>query len=557
MGEIRDTAPGPKERARELDDADDERGIREVFSARNATFSFAFLVAALGFAVIFVAGTLVDMAAADRPERLVELLFGTGAGNGDSLLYLAQIVAAILGIALTVVAIVVQLAANRYTAKIIDLFVRDPVNVPTLALFVASALEAIWVAHIHKPGEFVPRTGITITTILATASLLVLVPYFRHVFTFLEPQNVIKRIRDEMIETIDAIAAAGGGARAIGAAQARVIRSLDHLYDIARNSVGQSDRSLAIAAVFAVRDVLLDAGGKKARLPAGWFEIRPFMRKNTDFLNFPESSLRRFEEERSWLERKTAWELFRLFVAGLNGMRGLCTTIALAARELGEDALGRGAAGEVALWIRAFNTFIRGALNARDVRTAFNLLQQYRLFAERLIALGAIEPAREVVRHLRYYGRTADRMGLGFVLETAAHDTALLAAAALAAKLDDEVVREMLGALLGVDADAEAPLSGATRRGLRRAQVVLAARFLLEGREDLARTIADDMRREPPATLAAVREEILTAEPEFFELTERVASFGYIPPEAKPHVERFFGWLAEAPAPREPARGAA
>ena len=39
-----------------------------------------------------------------------------------------EVVAAVLAIAITVVAIIVELASNRYTHRITELFVREPIN---------------------------------------------------------------------------------------------------------------------------------------------------------------------------------------------------------------------------------------------------------------------------------------------------------------------------------------------------------------------------------------------------------------------------------------------
>ena len=52
---------------------------------------------------------------------------------------LAQIIAAVLGIAITVVSIVVQLAANRYTSRVTDMFFRDRTNLAVMGFFVVSA----------------------------------------------------------------------------------------------------------------------------------------------------------------------------------------------------------------------------------------------------------------------------------------------------------------------------------------------------------------------------------------------------------------------------------
>src|SRR4051812_18392094 len=95
-----------------------------LFLAPRHTFSFAFIVSLVGFLFLFIVGTRLDTWLGGGKHAFWELLAGPGGGSGDSLLYIAQVVAAVLGGALTVVAIVVQLAANRYTPKIIDLFVR-------------------------------------------------------------------------------------------------------------------------------------------------------------------------------------------------------------------------------------------------------------------------------------------------------------------------------------------------------------------------------------------------------------------------------------------------
>ena len=68
------------------------------------------------------------------------------------------------------------------------------------------------------------------------------------------------------------------------------------------------------------------------------------------------------------------------------------------------------------------NSYLRAALNARAVRTAYNVLNQYRLLVESMIRGGADDIAIEGVRHMIYYGRTSYDMQLGFVTETVAYD---------------------------------------------------------------------------------------------------------------------------------------
>src|SRR4051794_39064518 len=72
---------------------------------------------------------------------------------------MAQVVAAVLGIVITVVSIVVQLAATRYTPRIADMFFRDKTNLGVLAFFVIACINAVWVSVSVGKG-FVPRISI-------------------------------------------------------------------------------------------------------------------------------------------------------------------------------------------------------------------------------------------------------------------------------------------------------------------------------------------------------------------------------------------------------------
>ena len=100
---------------------------------------------------------------------------------------LSQVIAAVLGIAITVVSIVVQLAATRYTSRVADLFFRDRINLGVMGFFVVACVEALWVSFTVRR-DYVPQATITATVIMASGSVLLLVPYFAFVFDFLDPE---------------------------------------------------------------------------------------------------------------------------------------------------------------------------------------------------------------------------------------------------------------------------------------------------------------------------------------------------------------------------------
>src|SRR5262245_36110350 len=158
------------------------------------------------FAVaVFAALWLLDYFALDSGRRtgqgpLGQLLAFDAESMQNAIASLAQVIAAVLGIAITVVSIVVQLAANRYTSRVADMFFRDRTNLAVMGFFVVACIEALWVSFgVRK--EYVPQATVTATVVMATTSLLVLVPYFAYVFAFLDPEKVIARIGAQTLES--------------------------------------------------------------------------------------------------------------------------------------------------------------------------------------------------------------------------------------------------------------------------------------------------------------------------------------------------------------------
>ena len=68
---------------------------------------------------------------------------------------LPSVVVAILGIAITVVSIILQLAATRYTPRVTEMFFRDRTNLAVMGFFVVASIHSLWVA-ISVREHFVP-----------------------------------------------------------------------------------------------------------------------------------------------------------------------------------------------------------------------------------------------------------------------------------------------------------------------------------------------------------------------------------------------------------------
>src|SRR5437868_7509021 len=82
---------------------------------------------------------------------------------------LAQVITAILGIVITVVSIVVQLAATRYTPRIAEMFFRDRTNLAVLGYFIVAGIISVWVS-LSVSKAFVPQVSITAALVMVTTS---------------------------------------------------------------------------------------------------------------------------------------------------------------------------------------------------------------------------------------------------------------------------------------------------------------------------------------------------------------------------------------------------
>jgi hypothetical protein len=223
-------------------------------------------------------------------------------------------------------------------------------------------------------------------------------------------------------------------------------------------------------------------------------------------------------------------------------MRDINYLVAIDTRYIGEAAAAAQDRELVALVFRFMNSYLRSTLNAREVRTAYNVLNQYRLLVEAMIRLGLHEHALEGVRHMSYYGHVSFDMKLTFVTETVAYDISSLCQAAHESALPAEDA--MLAQFLELDRPLRVSSQESALLGVRKAQVKLAAYYLTQGEEPKARVIANDMAEEPPERLLSIRralESVTTKD--FWEIIDRGRNFEYMPPAQRERLSQFFAWL--------------
>ncbi|MCB9672753.1 MAG: DUF2254 domain-containing protein [Alphaproteobacteria bacterium] len=514
------------------------RQRRPLSSSGLVPFLILFLAASLLYGALW----FVDYGSWDHNP----LVLWTGPAAYDVLLNFAEVTIGVLGAAITVVAILVELASTRYTARVTELFVRDRTNAAVMGFFVVTSVVVLWVEmSLGEEGQ--PKAMMLTATVLQTTSLLVLLPYFTYVFDFLSPTRVIERIQEAGSSCVRGLSGRVHVSReAIEGARVDVILSLEQLGDIALNSIENKDKSLTLAAVRALERLALDAIEHKSRLPEPWFDTTTLVRTDQDFIALHPDMVEALTERRTWLETKVFRQYQDVFGEALNRMRDVNHLIAIHTRHVAVTAIRVDDPHAVQLSIRFFNTYLRAAINARDVRSTYNLFNEYRIFAERAMDVQRTDLVVTVANHMKFYGQLAFGMNLAFLLETVAFDLCMLLERAH--ERGAECHDPLLDVFLDVDREPESKGMEASLRGVRKAQIRLATCYLVSGRPELAQRIADDMRAEPADRLRSIRSELeRVAEQEYWEMSDRGVNFEWLPPERRATLGTFYAWLLPDP----------
>jgi hypothetical protein len=273
--------------------------MSRVWARQTAILAIAAVVIFWGFYTLDHVAQSINGHAQGNP---LQRYFNYDPGSlANAIASLADVNAAVFGIVLTVVSIIVQLTADRYTG-VARMFMRDRINVLVPAYYVVACVVSVWLSASVQP-QFVPHATVTAVLSITTGGLVIMAPYFGYVFWFLEPRHIIARIRE------DAVARAISGAlkqdkENCFAAQAQTLFALEELTDITNNSVSGRDKIIASEAVDALKDLTLEYLKVKPRASDVWFSIGPQIRLNPDFVAMDPESLGDLETRRTWVEWK-------------------------------------------------------------------------------------------------------------------------------------------------------------------------------------------------------------------------------------------------------------
>lgn len=460
---------------------------------------------------------------------------------------LAEVLSGVLGFTISVVAIVVQLSADRFTPKVTELFLRERTNFSVILFLITANLIAVWTTLVFSVIEN-PLFLVILNLILGTLSFVILIPYFIFVFNFLRPVSIIYKIEQQIRQAVIRSFDSTRVETQIIPAHRQCLSALDEIKGIAVNALRQRENLIMLDSLDSLKAFALFYGVYKHKLPSYWFLLTEPITRDPDFVSVDTAKLRGIESDRTWVEAKIFRQYQAIFTDAVNEVREACYIIGINTRELAEQAIQTNRLELVELSIKFFNTYLRAVINSRDIRTGYNILKQYRLVAESAIHNHQDSVALEIGQYFRYYSLLSYKAGLLFLSETFAFDLGLLAQ--LCCQTESDISYALLNIFLKIDQDPESEQQEQTLRGIRKSQVRLAAYYLRAGYKDLAQMIYRDMKDEPPGRLRIIQDELRSTRAEFWEFTDRGENFYYIEPDLLPYVSLFFDWFDVPPTPQ-------
>ena len=114
----------------------------------------------------------------------------------------------VVATAFSITIVALQLASSNFGPRLLRNFMQDTGNQIVLGTFIATFIYCLLVLRtIHGEGDgysfFVPQLSVTVGTVLAIASMGVLIYFIHHASTIIQASHFITQVSDDLANTID------------------------------------------------------------------------------------------------------------------------------------------------------------------------------------------------------------------------------------------------------------------------------------------------------------------------------------------------------------------
>ena len=478
---------------------------------------FAFLAL-----ILFGAEFLLDWVRLGRPE-LVGWADTNNAKLVDVLSPMARAYNNLLAMLLATIGLAIPLTANMHTPKLIDMFLRDRINQFMLGYCALGAANVLFVDFLIGP-KYAPLWAYRLAILGALIGWVMIVPYFFYVVRFLDPSNILARLKQQVTSAVESSTRGVGDPDAV---HDLINERLDQIGTLVLKSIDRADRGVAREGIWSLKRILDHYGEHKQHLPAPWFQV-----ERKDFVGLSDEAIEIVNADRTWFEHRVLTQVFLAYQNALAKTQDVISSLSDAARIIATHAAQRGDEKVLQLAVRFFNSFLREAIKRRDQRATYDLFYQYRLLADAVLERPLL--VNEIARYFRYYSEQAAAAGMEFVPHIVAFDLSWIVRHAYDGK--GAAAPDLLETLLEINH----MIAGKPRRQIVEAKVILGGYFLQHGLEAEARRVMENLEGLPLDLLSTIEHDLLTrTERSFWEVTDRQVRFEWIAPERRVHVQSF------------------
>ena len=464
-----------------------------------------------------VALAAVDSLRSEAYHSLWSLLAPDAAGASWTMALVGTSEGVAIAIVIVVVVLGIQLTADRYSPRIIDIFVRDPLNGLVLALFLGSIIFTIVVSSEIKV-DYVPRFSVGAATGLAVLDFAVLLPYVRYLFEIMRAETIIRSVRSRAERDIRAAARGSEDRRP----RHDLRDTLEQIKDIALGSIQEGDTQVCLSAIEALRGLVVEEYlPLKKQMHSSWFAV--------DFTDMPgasEETIQHVDKTGNWLEHSVLADFVDLIGETPAFRKEVVHAIARASRSIGEAAVAQRDHDLVTTVTRFFNTYLRASMNQRSPTFAYPIMNQYRTFALH-VRNARPDVVLDVAERLVGYGRSFDAAGMPFIVGTAAEDVAEMTTTV--APVDEAQARELAGLLSRTLTDVARVGTPMAVNGVLKAVLKLLLWSIATERESLAEPLLGGVVALPADKVDSSLDRMeRTTEEVFWEVSDRVVAFDWV-----------------------------
>ena len=436
----------------------------------------------------------------------------------------------LIALLLTFISLAIPITANLYTPKLIEIFIRDRINLFVLcacAFLSAHNLFAVSLSFDQWTGQL----PFAIAVAGAIFGWLLLLPYYFYVISFIDPLTIIKRVhRSLMDELEDAVA----GRYAVAVAQQRVNQKIINLGSVLLKAVDRADRDVSFDAIKTHILELARMRDVKPRLAPEFFKV-----SNDLLVGMSGDATDILSDARIWMEHRIASQLVLAYKSVLGKMPDGVSAIAQAVKNAAHEEACRHNDEVFGLLVRLLNTFTREAIKKKENASVFNVVYNYKALIRRLLG-DRPERVTELARHLCFYADFALKNGLPFIYELISYELCELTEIAFERKASP--ARGLLETVLAFDRPAQSV-------GMVKSRAILAGYFLEAGLEEELELIEASLRGSPRAIIEAARTGVVSTETRVhWELNDRGINFDYVEPPRRAKVGEVFDRLLAAAA---------